>query len=221
MKSLLSSFMRFRSSWPIIGLILAVSAVLIGAGLLLHFWVGIPISELTRDPTAIVGEPLYTGYLSQIGIFFWSASAAVCMFSATVLSRSLDNLKIKHFLLVSGMLTLVLGLDDLFLLHEVFFPYFGIPENAILVSYAGFVLFYLVRFFSIILKTEYILLGMALVFFGVSVTLDLFKLHSIDPYLFEDGAKLVGILGWLAYFFRTGISAVSHNAAQPGAAPDG
>ena len=60
MKSLLSSFARFRSSWPIIGLILAVSAVLIGAVLLLHFWKGIPIGKLTRDPTAIGGTPPYT-----------------------------------------------------------------------------------------------------------------------------------------------------------------
>ena len=221
MKSLLPSFARFRSSWPIIGLVLAVSAVLIGVVLLLHYWKGIPIDQLTRDPNAIGRTPPYAGFLSQVGIFFWSASAAVCMFSAKVLSRPLDNLKIKHFLIASGMLALVLGLDDAFLLHEKFFPYFGIPEQAVFLSYAGFILFYLVLFYSIILKTEYILLGMALVFFGVSVTLDVFEPRGIDPYLFEDGAKLVGIVSWLAYFLRAGASAVYHNAAQQGAAPDG
>ena len=204
-----------------IGLILAVSAVLVGVVLLLHFWKGIPIGRLTRDPTSIVGSPLYTGFLSQIGIFFWSASAAICLFSAKVLSRHPDSLKIKCFLFVSGLLTLVLGLDDVFLLHEKFFPYLGVPEKAVFVIYAVFVLFYLVRFYSIILKTEYILLGMALVFFGVSVTIDLFQPYGIDRYLFEDGAKLVGIVSWLAYFFRVGAFAVYCNAAQQGAAPDG
>lgn len=221
MNCLLSPFARFRSSGPAIGLIIAVSAILMGVVLLLHFWKGIPIGKLTRDPAAIDGSPLYTGFLSQIGIFFWAASAAVCMFSAKVLSRHLESLKIKHFLFVSGLLTLVLGLDDVFLLHEEFFPYFGVPEKAVFVSYAGFVLFYLVRFYSIILKTEYLLLGMALVFFGLSVISDLLPPHGIDPYLFEDGAKLLGIVSWLVYFFRAGASAVHHNAAQPGAASGG
>lgn len=221
MKSLLSPLAQFRTSFPIIGVILAVSAVFIGVVLLLHFWKGIPIGRLTRDPTAIVGVPLYTGFLSQIGIFFWSASVAICMFSAKVLPRRHpDSLKIRRFLFISGLLTLVLGLDDAFLLHEELFPYFGIPQIVVLVSYAGFVLFYLIKFYSIILKTEYILLVMALVFFGISMTLDLFHPSGIDPYLFEDGAKLLGIVSWLSYFFRVGEFAVYLNAAQ-GAAPDG
>ena len=210
MKLSLSPLARFRLSWPMIVLILAVSAVLVGVVLLLHFWKGIPIGRLTRDPTAIVGVPLYTGFLSQIGIFFWSASTAVCIFSAKVLSRHPDSLEIKRFLFVSGLLTLVLGLDDVFLLHEDFFPSFGVPEKVVFVSYAGIVLFYLVRFYSIILNTNYILLGMALVFFGVSITLDLF---SHGSYLFEDGAKLVGIVSWLSYFFHVGAYAVYRDAA--------
>lgn len=203
-----------------IGLNLAVSAVLIGVVLLLHFWKGVPIGRLTRDPTTIIRVPFYTGFLSQIGIFFWAASAAVCMFSAKVLSRHPDCLKIKRFLFVSGLLTLVLGLDDVFLLHEKFFPRFGVPETVVVASYLGFVLFYLVRFYSIILKTDYILLGMALFFFGVSITLDLFDPSGIDPYLYEDGAKLVGIVSWLSYFFCVGAFAVYRNAAQQGAASD-
>ena len=157
-----------------IGLILAVSAVLFGVVLLLHFWKGIPIGRLTRDPVSISKLPIYTGFLSQIGIIFWSASAAISLFSAKVLSRHPDTLRIKPFLFVSGLLTMLLALDDVFLLHEEFFPYLGVPQNLVFVSYAGFLLFYLIRFYSIILKTEYILLGMALVFFGISITIDVF-----------------------------------------------
>ncbi len=223
MKSLLSPLARFRSSWPMIGLIIVVSAVLIGGVLLLHFWKGVPISRLTRDPIGIIGVPSYTGFLSQIGIFFWSASAAICMFSAKVLSKHPDCLKIKHFLFVSGLLTLLLGLDDVFLLHENFFPRFvGVPETVVIASYLGCVLFCLVRFYSVILKTDYILLGMALIFFGVSNILDLLDpFPFLDSYLYEDGAKLVGIVSWLSYFFRVGAFAVYRNAAQQGAASDG
>jgi hypothetical protein len=202
---------QLESSRLAIGLILIVSTILIGAVWFLHLWKGIPIGHLTRDPHIIVSAPLYTGFLSQVGIFFWSASAAICIFTAKLLSKKSENLKIKRFLIVSGMLTLVLGLDDAFLLHEGISPYLGISEKAIFASYGGFVLFYLVRFYSIILKTEYVLLGLALFFFGLSIALDVIDPQGIDPFLFEDGAKLVGIVSWLAYFFRTSTSVVHHN----------
>jgi len=197
-----------------------VSAFLVGIVLLLHFWKGIPIGKLTRDPSDIVGVPFYVGFLSQIGIFFWAASAAVCMFSATVLSKRPDNIEIKRFLFVSGLLTLVLGLDDIFLLHESVFTYLGVPEKVVFFTYAGFVLLYLLEFYSVILNTEYILLLIALIFFGVSIALDLFYLPGLNPFLFEDGAKIAGIVSWLFYFFRVGIVTISCHVAQQSAPGD-
>lgn len=201
-----------------IGVILAVSAVLVGMVLFLHLWKGIPIGRLTRDPAAISGSPFYVGLLSQIGIFLWSAAAAICLFSANGLSHT-GNLKVKPFLIVSGLMTLVLGLDDAFLIHEEVMPhFFGVPPEAVFVSYALLILLFLVVFNSVILKTEYVLLVMALICFGASVASDVFESPG---YLFEDGAKLVGIVSWLAYFFRTGTAALVHNVAQQAAAPDG
>ncbi len=215
-----SAFAQLRSSRSMIALILIVSAFLIGIIVLLSLLEGIPISKLTQDPTAIVGAPIYTGFLSQIGIFFWSGSAAICMFSAKVIPRDSGNVMVKRFFFVSGLLTLLLGFDDVFLLHEAFFPYIGFPEKALIVSYAGLILLYLALFFSIILKTEYVLLGMSLFFFGISIALDLINPRGIDPFLFEDGAKLVGIVSWLTYFYRSAVSTVCQNVAQQGTAPD-
>ena len=146
MKSLHYPFVRFRSSYPLRLLILVVSAILLGMVLLLHFWKGIPISKLTRDPTAIAFLPAYTGFLSQIGIFLWSASATICFFSATVLSKGVDCQKLRRFLVASALLTLILGLDDAFLLHEKVLPRFGIPQIVTYCSYMGFVLLYFFSF---------------------------------------------------------------------------
>lgn len=212
MKFLRSSFPQFRSGGRLMGLILAVSAVPLGTGLLLHYGVGVPFGELTRDPVAIAGDPPYTGFLSQIGIFCWAAAAAICLFSAQAVSR-VSARQPKEFLMVSGILSLALGLDDVFLIHEMFFPYFGILQNAIVLGYAGVFLFYIIRFYALILKTEYLVLGMAFVFFGLSASLDWLHPHGIDPYFWEDGAKLVGIISWLAYFFRTGADAIHQNVA--------
>ena len=134
MKSIPYPFVRFRLNNPLFRFILALSAILLGMVLFLHFWKGIPIGKLTRDPLDLARLPFYTGFLSQIGIFLWSASAAVCFFSATVLSRHEDHQKLKQFLVVSALLTLLLGLDDAFQLHEVVLPYFGIPQMVVYCS---------------------------------------------------------------------------------------
>jgi preprotein translocase subunit SecG len=212
---------RSQSSRPAIVFIAAVSTVLLGVVLLLHSWKGVPIGVLTRDPVAVMEGHVYTGFLSQIGIFFWAASAAVCLFCANILAKPTDDLEMRRFLFSSGLLTLVLGLDDVFLLHEGVFPSLGIPEMAVYASYAAFVLLYLFRFYSTILKTEYILLGMAFAFFAASMGLDFLDPSGIDPHFFEDGTKLVGIVAWLVYFFRLGTVAVWDRIAERSTADRG
>ncbi len=209
MKLLLSSREQLRSNWKMIALILIISAFLLSTALLLHLWKGIPVGNLTRDPNAIVGAPFYNGFISQIGIFFWSASAAICIFSAKIITKGHDSLNIKSFLFFSGLLTLALSLDDAFQLHEGVLPYLGVPEEVVIAVYAGFLIFYLIRFYSVILNTQYILLVIALVFFGVSIILDLFNIPFLSSNLFEDGAKMAGIVSWFFYFFRVGKAAVS------------
>jgi hypothetical protein len=209
MESMVSLRAQIRSSWPTIVLVWSVSAIPLGALLFLHFWKGIPIGDLTRDPVAIADLPFYTGFLSQTGAFCWAGTLAICLFSAKVLPRDSDNLAMKRFLVTSGLLTLVLGVDDVFLLYETLFHRLGVPEKATYASYAVFVLFYLARFFRTIIKTEYALLVMAFGFFSISVGLDVLNPPGINPYLFEDGAKLVGIVSWLAYFYSVGTAALS------------
>jgi len=200
---------RFRSILPLICIILVASTFLISLVLLIHLKYEIPIGKLTRDPTAIGKIPPYYGFFSQIGVFCWFASVAVCIFSAVMLSLQIDKLNFKDFFFISGFLTLILGLDDAFLLHEKVLPALGFSEKGMFAIYAGIFLFYLIRFFPTILKTEYIIFAMAFIFFGISIALDIFDPHGINPYLFEDSAKLIGIISWLVYFFHTGLAVIN------------
>jgi len=144
MKLLPSLIAQYHSNRTMITIVLTISAFFIGIVLLFHFLGGIPIGNLTRDPSAVMGAPFYIGILSQAGIFFWSASAAICMFSAKIISKHPDSYKLKRFLFVSGLLTMLLGLDDIFLFHESVYPYYlGIHEKVVYATYAGLVLFIL------------------------------------------------------------------------------
>ena len=216
-KSLLYSLcIQIRENLSLIGLIATISAIFLGTVVFIHLWHDVPIAQLTRDITAIGGIPAYGGFLSQIGLFCWAASAMLCFFSATIIDNDKSCQHIRQFLYASAFLTLVLGIDDAFLLHETVLPSLGIPERVTYISYGGLLLVYLFRFRRLILKTDYILLTMALAFFGLSYVLDLVLeiLYLFVPiplltsgrlsYLLEDGAKFVGIISWLVYCFQIG-----------------
>ena len=101
-------------------------------------------------------------------------------------------------------MTVVLLLDDLFLFHEEVFPeYLHIPQKAVFAGYGIIILLYLISFRASILDTEFLILLFAFGFFGLSIIVDEI-LRSMIPqqHLFEDGAKLLGIVSWFAYFAR-------------------
>lgn len=200
---------QLRSSLPKILTVLATSVFLIGVVIALRIWKGIPIGNLTRDIVTITNVPVYTGFFSQVGIFLWVATATLCLFSVGTGLKTQTNPGLKKYLYTSGLLTILLGLDDIFLLHEVVFPFLGIPEKIVYLAYGAIVIYWAVRFYAVIVVTEYILLVLAFFFFGLSVTLDVFTIPNLNPYLFEDGFKMAGIISWFLYFYGNSVIAVS------------
>jgi hypothetical protein len=170
-----------------------------------------------RDPTSVARISPFTGVTSNIGVLLWCATSAICLFTAAVLRRRTSGM--APFLLSSGLFTLVLLLDDLFLFHEVVFPvYLAVPEVVLYVLYGVFMLALLVRFFRLIGQTEFELLLLALAYFGLSLLLDivLALLHRRLPghLLLEDGFKLLGIVFWAAYFVRASFHSISSNLVK-------
>ncbi|MBD0300714.1 MAG: hypothetical protein ICV85_00615 [Tolypothrix sp. T3-bin4] len=170
----------------------------------------IPVRSLTRDPSVIAGKPFYIGAISNIGILFWCSAVTICWLGFVVLRQLHKNREFQRFLLSSGGFTFVLMIDDFFLIHEEVFPrYLNIPEEIVLGAYGGMLLLYLFKSIKTILKTDYILLVLALGFFGGSVVADnipvLDKFMGMDAQLLvEDGLKFLGIISWFAYFARVG-----------------
>jgi len=202
---------QFRAILPMVGLISLVSAAGVGVVLLIHVWKGAPVGALVRDPTAYAEIPFYTGFLSSLGVVFWSATTAVCLFSARQLARRPEQAETARFLLASGLLTLLLTVDDLYLLHdEVFLFHLGQPERRTFAVYAALTIAYLIRFRRFIFQTEFLLFGLALGCFATSVLVDIMYLPGYGiNLLLEEGPKFAGIVTWLAYFVR-----VSGNAIQ-------
>lgn len=181
----------------------------LGMLLVLKYQAQIAIMDLMRDPAAVMETPFYIGLLSNAGVLLWWATAAVCLFSSSVLRGATHYKELRSFFQFSGLLTATLTLDDFFLLHESVFPkYFNLSEKFVYLIYGLTLLLYLYRFKKIILKTNFVLLLFAFWFFGFSVLIDKILPFSELSVFLEDGAKLLGIVSWLAYFIRTCLQSI-------------
>jgi len=168
------------------------------------------VDMFLRDPAAMSGLPWFAGAFSGAGVIGWIATAAVCLYAAIAAPRRPEYERWRAFALGAGLLSAILGMDDLFLFHEAGAKQiFGVHEIVILVGYFVATAWFLVDFRREILETEWLGLLAALGMFTLSVTLDKGqgrwgdgipeRLWSVG----EDGAKLLGILAWAVYFVRT------------------
>jgi hypothetical protein len=165
---------------------------------------GIPPQKFLLDPAVLAGSHPLLGVVSNIGILIWAATAAIALFTATLLGMKRQEPEHKVFLLAAGLLTSWLVLDDFFMIHEWLFPHvLGVPQTLVLAAYAGLAGCFLLRFAALILRTDFLLLALALAFLSVSVCVDALPNTWFAAwnwlYLIEDGFKLLGIVGWFGY----------------------
>ena len=176
---------------------IAVLLVLVVINLITH----IRISVFTRDPIQIMQAPIYYGIVSNIGVLFWCATASICLFTACIASSLKKDREIVSFLRFSGLMTLFLLCDDLFLFHEELFPiYLHIPDKVLYAAYGAIVLIYVVTFRTMILSTYYLLFILSCLFFAISLAIDIPDIPFYGQHLIEDGCKWLGIVSWATYF---------------------
>ena len=212
---------RLSNTGVATGIVLVVCVAIFSLIGVVHIWKDVSIEMLTKDPVAVADLPAYTGFVSQLGIFIWAATAAVCLFTFAIQQRALKRSG-GSFLLASGLLTFALGFDDAFLLHEQVLPGFGVDQYVVMVGYMVLVLCYLGYFFRQIWRTDYWLLACALAFFACSVAIDWWdpQIDRSTLFLFEDGAKLIGLVCWAVYFLRLSGSAFGNSSLLAGSASD-
>jgi hypothetical protein len=157
----------------------------------------------------------YFGFASNLGILIWSATAAICLFSAGLFALLKADRALTWFALSSGILTGWLALDDTFLVHETVMPSLGVPQNAVIAAYAALALLYIASSWRVILASDFWILligGLALV---VSILVDT-VFHSLAPSLvyIEDSAKFFGIFCWASFHITTLFERVSSLAVR-------
>ena len=176
----------------------------------IHVHRGISYGDLTRDPNAIHNSPKYIGLLSQTGMIFWFGTAGILLFSGFFVQQNHQDKKIFYFLTNAFLLTLFLGLDDLFMFHDEL-AHRGIREEYFYIFYAIWLLTTLIFFRRMIKNTLYPLILVYGTVFGCSIIID--KLIA-EAYLIEDMLKFVGILNWSFYWTTSAFGLVQKNRVK-------
>lgn len=175
--------------------VLALSVVpgaVIAAIIQLQPW--IPVWPMLADPVIILNGEWYTGLVTYVSALLWWTAASVCTCAAVA---CLDGAK-RRFLLGAGFFSALLGWDDLFMGHEVFWPHFGIPGDYVIPVYGLLILVHLIAAAPVILRTEAAPLALAM---GMLFGATLIEFTPLDG-VFEDYLELCGLIAWVVYHVR-------------------
>ena len=91
------------------------SAILYLAIIYLSDLYDIKLILVVRDLAQTCGYPIGVGMISNIGILLWGAAASICLFTTFLEGINRESSKL---LLLGGIFSSVLCIDDLFLLHD-------------------------------------------------------------------------------------------------------
>jgi hypothetical protein len=164
-------------------------------------WWGIDHYDLVRDPNAIANNPNYFGLVSNLGIVLWMAGAVGALQAhAAVKHRSGRNF--GNLLLFGGTFSAVMGLDDLFMLHESIAT-FGIPEIVVLVPHALLLTTMCYQAWLLRSATPWLLLASCVGAFGLSMAIDVYPVDFGGQVFIEESFKLLGIMFLTAYLVMT------------------
>ena len=161
---------------------------------------GFGIMEILRDPAQQSGASSFVGFLSNIGIWLWVSSAAICFFT-TITSDSKFNKNHKELIFLTGMLSIILAIDDFFLIHDRY-----INQKICFLFYALFAGALLIRHYKLIIEIEGFTFLLAGSFLALSILTDLIQSRIPLQYnytqVIEEGFKFSGVATWLYFIAR-------------------
>ncbi|PSB10597.1 hypothetical protein C7B62_09005 [Pleurocapsa sp. CCALA 161] len=178
----------------------------------------ISVYELVADSNEIGRIAPYAGAVSNFGLLLLCCAASICFFSSYLIdANNKHDEKWKLFFKCSGYFVLLLLIDDTFQLHENFSTLlFGadanisvtdhklqnILEATVFTLYVSLFFFYGFYFRKLIYRTEILVLILALVFFFMSLVVDVLPENMKGHYILEEGFKLLGIASLMTYYVK-------------------
>lgn len=186
-------------SWSLV--VLGISLVFLAVSLYLHGRTGVEYSFLYRDANAIAGNPFYYGILENLTAVLMISSGSILLFTA--MTEGWTSPEPLGFSLGMGLLTTVMGLDDLLMLHEsAWFIHWRLKEAHVYLVYAALLVFSVGYYRRLFLSTPFPLLAMALSALALAGVEDMLELG----FKIEDYLEIVGFSFWFSYILATSVT---------------
>jgi hypothetical protein len=211
---------QFIKLIPSLSLVYLPGVVLIVVLYILYRTGVIPFGIIFSDPTEYLEFGRLNGLMSYLGVFLLVASAAVGIFSHFLLRRRGHAPGEARFLLFFGLFSLILAVDDLFMIHEgigdaitaVANVTDDLGEALTFIVYILIFAFFTFKYRKVIYRTEYFLFICALILFLLCVLLDLLPLRFSDNFIFkgEEIFKFFAYITWLVYIARNAFKMVKN-----------
>jgi hypothetical protein len=197
-----------RTSTLAVAAVYAIAVLLLGAVFLASRVLDRPVEHLTKDPTEILDAPAYIGFLTSVATILWAATVTACLLAWAL--RGLDR---RSAFLWSGLFVAMLMTDDVFRLHEAYYPALfggdaeaslGVPQIALRAAYGLVALAYIWIFRDFVREhgAWLFLLGVGL--FGLAAAIDVLMPHDV-PFVREEASKFLGIVTWLVFYVRAAL----------------
>ncbi len=165
---------------------------------------GVAIEILIREPAAQFNFWPFSGLFSHAGVSALAATGVVCLFASNHAVADRGLLRLIAFY------SLVLAVDDFFLIHDDILPRKGIPETATYAAYllvgAAVALYWRRDLFAI----RHAALFLAGALLASSVALDVAMPYSRPQLIVEDSLKLAGLCVWAVYWIARANLAVAN-----------
>jgi hypothetical protein len=194
-------------------MLISVSAVVLpalvfyGVAVLVLQNSGFSLMEILRDPAQQSGASSFLGFVSNIGVWLWVSSFAICAYSLVTRSTGMTRGRTELMVLLA-LLSLLLAVDDFFLLHERY-----VYQKGIFLFYALCALTLLARHFRRIIEIDGFSFGLAGMLLASSIIIDMKQRQIPFDYahvqLVEEGCKFVGAALWLFFCGRAGSAPLS------------
>lgn len=175
------------------------------------------VEMLLRDPAQEHNFWPFSGIISFFGILSMWAAASICIFVASLMRRE------RWLLLLFGLFTVMLVFDDLFMLHEYFWPGRGVPTKIAQLGYGLIGCSLLLMFRSKLLGRQHVGLYLSLGLVGTSLFLDLVVPYSVPQLIVEDSTKFAGFVLWSGYWISRAAQTVreARTVSEPALAETG
>jgi hypothetical protein len=174
----------------------------------------VPVTDLLRDPSAVLDGPWYAGLFSTTGIALWASAGAMCLLALT----AEPSAKLRSLLVAGAVISFMLGADDGYLIHETVKNEIGIPSPVTIAAYGVIAIALLWPVWGFLrARPDFVIFAAAVALFAISAILDGAAEAGLPtpPYssITEDIAKFLGIATWTAYLAGVARSAIRERHA--------